>query len=62
MTGRGKGSPLPIVGAVAIAAAALLFLGAWAQAGRAASWAGESPGVYDVICPGSFALPDLDFA
>lgn len=27
MTGRGKGSPLPVVGLVAIAAAALLFLG-----------------------------------
>ena len=50
MTGRGKGSPLPVVGLVAIAAAALLFLGVWTQAGRVRDWANEPAHAHNITC------------
>ena len=45
MTGRKKRSLLPVVGLVAVAAAALLFLGVWTQASRAENWAQEPSGL-----------------
>ena len=52
MTGRGKRAPLIGVGLVAIAAAALPFLGVWTQARRAENWAQEPSQVPFVLaCP-----------
>ncbi|WP_165449787.1 hypothetical protein [Intestinimonas timonensis] len=52
MTGRKKRSLLPVVGLVAVAAAALLFLGVWTQASRAENWAQEPSQVPFVLaCP-----------
>ena len=52
MTGRKKRSLLPVVGLVAVAAAALLFLGVWTQASRADNWAQEPSQVPFVLaCP-----------
>lgn len=62
MTGRGKRSPLPVVGLVAIAAAALLFLGVWTQAGRTENWAQEPPRAYGGTCQTPFVLACPDFA
>ena len=45
-------SSLPVVGLVAVAAAALLFLGVWTQASRAENWAQEPSQVPFVLaCP-----------
>ena len=54
MTGRKKRSLLPVVGLVAVAAAALLFLGVWTQASRAENWAQEPSQV-----PLALACPDF---
>ena len=54
MTGRKKRSLLPVVGLVAVAAAALLFLGVWTQASRAETWAQEPSQV-----PLALACPDF---
>ena len=62
MTGRGKGSPLPVVGLVAIAAAALLFLGVWTQAGRVRDWANEPAHPHHITCQPPFAPICSDFA
>ncbi len=52
MTGRGKRTPLIGVGLAAIAAAALLFLGVWTQAGRtAAGTGGAHPTTAVLVCP-----------
>ena len=52
MTGRKKRSLLPVVGLVAVAAVALLFLGVWTQASRAETWAQEPSRVPFVLaCP-----------
>ena len=62
MTGRGKGSPLPVVGLVANAAAALLFLGVWTQAGRVRDWANEPAHAHNITCQTPFAPICSDFA
>ena len=62
MTGRGKRSPLPVVGLVAIAAAALLFLGVWTQAGRTENWAQEPPRAHGGTCQTPFVPACPDFA
>ena len=62
MTGRRTGSPLPVVGLVAIAAAALLFLGVWTQAGRADNWAQEPAGARNGACQAPFAPACPEFA
>lgn len=52
MTEKRTRSPLPVVGLVAVAAAALLFLGVWTQASRAENWAQEPSQVPFVLaCP-----------
>ena len=60
MTKKKKGSLLPAVALVAAAAAALLFLGVWTQAGRMDRWANEP--VRSTACPAPFALVRPDFA
>ena len=50
MTGHGKRAPLIGVGLVAIAAAALLFWGAWTQAGRARDRTGAPAQSPDSAC------------
>ena len=52
MTGRGKRTPLIGVGLAAIAAAALLFLGVWTQAGRTTvGTGGPHPTPAVLVCP-----------
>lgn len=62
MTERKKRSPLPAVGLLAVAAAALLFLGVWTQAGRAENWVQEPPRAHGGTCQTSFVLACPDFA
>ena len=46
MAERIRRSPVTAVGLVAVAAAALLFLGVWVQAARAERWADMPGGLY----------------
>ncbi len=62
MTGRGKRAPLIGVGLVAIAAAALLFWGAWTQADRAQSRTGAPAQMPDSACQVLFGPLWPDFA
>ena len=62
MTGRGKRAPLIGVGLVAIAAAALLFWGAWTQADRAQRRPGAPAQMPDSACQVLFGPLWPDFA
>ena len=62
MAGRRKRTPLIGVGLVAIAAAALLFLGVWMQADRADRWAEEPAQVRTASCQNLFWTLWPDFA
>ena len=62
MTERKKRSPLPAVGLLAVAAAALLFVGVWTQAGRTENWAQEPARAHGGTCQTPFVLTFPDFA
>lgn len=62
MTGRKKRSLLPVVGLVAIAAAALLFWGAWTQADWAENRTGAPAQTPDSACQVLFGPLWPDFA
>ncbi|WP_294515901.1 hypothetical protein [uncultured Intestinimonas sp.] len=62
MTEKRTRSPLPAVGLVAVAAAALLFLGVWTQASRAENWAQEPSQARGGACQAPFVLACPDFA
>lgn len=62
MTERKKRSPLPVVGLLAVAAAALLFVGVWTQAGRTENWAGEPAQAHHGTCQAPAGPEGPDFA
>lgn len=62
MTEKRTRSPLPVVGLVAVAAAALLFVGVWTQAGRAENWAGAPAQAHHGACQAPTGPEGPDFA